>query len=104
MLRDILTMKTSIFFPGKTFAVARGLSLSSIMLAASFAADAQEITKEQTEFFEAKIRPVLADTCYRCHSADAGKNKGGLTLDSRDATEVFPGKKMEVFMVRMSGA
>ncbi len=48
-------------------------------------ARAQELTKEQAEFFESKVRPVLADTCYRCHSADAGKSKGGLTVDSRDA-------------------
>ena len=78
-------MKTLIFFTGKTFAAARVLLLPPIIFAASSAASAEEITKEQTEFFEAKIRPVLADTCFRCHSADAGKSKGGLTLDSRDA-------------------
>ncbi|MEO6741542.1 MAG: PSD1 and planctomycete cytochrome C domain-containing protein [Chthoniobacteraceae bacterium] len=78
-------MKTSIFFHGKTFVASRLWLLPTILLAASFEARAQEITKEQTEFFESKIRPVLADTCYRCHSADAGKSKGGLTLDSRDA-------------------
>jgi len=40
------------------------------------------------EFFEQKIRPVLVDTCYQCHgpeAADAGKLKGGLRLDSREA-------------------
>jgi mono/diheme cytochrome c family protein len=36
------------------------------------------------EFFEKKIRPVLADNCYKCHSADAEKIKGGLKLDTRD--------------------
>ena len=45
---------------------------------------AEDATKEQAEFFEAKIRPVLSENCYRCHSAEGGKNKGGLTLDSRD--------------------
>ena len=42
----------------------------------------------QVEFFESKIRPVLADQCYRCHSAEAekeGKLKGGLRLDDREA-------------------
>ena len=34
------------------------------------------------EFFEKKIRPVLAQECYECHSV-AGKSKGGLLLDSR---------------------
>lgn len=35
------------------------------------------------EFFEAKIRPVLVEKCYQCHSAEAGKTKGGLSLDTR---------------------
>jgi hypothetical protein len=35
------------------------------------------------EFFEAKIRPVLVENCYSCHSAQAGKKKGGLALDTR---------------------
>ncbi len=35
-------------------------------------------------FFESKIRPVLADRCYACHSAKAEKLKGGLLLDSRE--------------------
>jgi hypothetical protein len=38
---------------------------------------------EQTAFFENKIRPVLAEHCYECHSATAKKVKGGLVLDSR---------------------
>src|SRR5436190_2925002 len=37
-----------------------------------------------SEFFEKKIRPLLAERCYPCHSARAGKASGGLTLDSRD--------------------
>jgi hypothetical protein len=37
------------------------------------------------EFFEKKIRPVLAERCYECHSADADSVEGGLLLDSRDA-------------------
>jgi hypothetical protein len=38
------------------------------------------------DFFEAKIRPVLIEHCYSCHSAEAAKNKklrGGLHLDSK---------------------
>src|SRR5678816_1800898 len=37
------------------------------------------------EFFEKKVRPVLADNCYKCHSAEAEKLKGGLRLDTRDS-------------------
>ncbi len=40
---------------------------------------------EGLEFFEKKIRPVLADSCYACHSATAKKPAGGLLLDSRAA-------------------
>lgn len=37
------------------------------------------------EFFEKRIRPVLVEKCYPCHSESAGKRKGGLLLDSREA-------------------
>ena len=38
------------------------------------------------DFFEAKIRPVLVDKCYGCHSVEAAnrdKLKGGLFLDTK---------------------
>jgi hypothetical protein len=35
------------------------------------------------EFFEKRIRPVLADNCFSCHGPQ--KQKGGLRLDSRSA-------------------
>jgi hypothetical protein len=38
------------------------------------------------EFFEAKIRPVLVERCYSCHSASAEKLKGNLLLDTREGT------------------
>jgi hypothetical protein len=34
-------------------------------------------------FFENKIRPVLVEQCYSCHSVGAGKAKGGLQLDTK---------------------
>src|SRR3954452_11934626 len=43
-----------------------------------------EITPAQTQFFESKIRPLLANNCYKCHSQTADKVKGGLLLDTRD--------------------
>ena len=36
------------------------------------------------EFFESKVRPVLVESCYACHSAQAEKLKGGLYLDTKD--------------------
>ncbi len=40
-------------------------------------------TPEQADFFEKRIRPLLAERCYECHSSGAAKIKGGLLLDSR---------------------
>src|SRR5262249_28384440 len=41
-------------------------------------------TAEQLAFFEKKIRPVLVEQCYSCHSATAAKLKGGLLLDTKE--------------------
>ena len=40
--------------------------------------------RAQLDFFETKVRPVLAEHCFGCHSARADKLKGGLLLDSRE--------------------
>ncbi|HTF68179.1 MAG TPA: c-type cytochrome domain-containing protein, partial [Edaphobacter sp.] len=37
----------------------------------------------QVEFFEKKVRPVLAGRCYACHSAET-KPAGGLRVDDRN--------------------
>ncbi len=39
---------------------------------------------EGVDFFESRIRPVLVEHCYACHSAEATTVEGGLRLDSRD--------------------
>jgi len=60
-------------------------------------------------FFEQKIRPVLVEHCYECHSAKAKKLKGGLYLDSKagwqkggDAGKpiIVPGKPDEGLFLR----
>lgn len=43
---------------------------------------APKASSQQVEFFEAKVRPLLVNSCYDCHADD---EKGGLRLDSRDA-------------------
>src|SRR5437868_12122301 len=61
---------------------------------------------ESEDFFEKKIRPVLVEHCYKCHSDGAklkGKLKGGLLLDSKAGVRaggdggvaVVPGKPGE---------
>ena len=54
--------------------------ISALIGSAALAAGV--LPPEQAEFFEKKIRPVLASECYECH--DAKKQKGGLRLDYRD--------------------
>jgi hypothetical protein len=59
------------------------------------------------EFFEKKIRPLLATRCYECHSGRAKKLRGGLRLDSRpslieggDTGEaIVPGKPDESLLI-----
>ncbi|HTL30075.1 MAG TPA: PSD1 and planctomycete cytochrome C domain-containing protein, partial [Tepidisphaeraceae bacterium] len=36
------------------------------------------------EFFESRVRPVLVENCYACHSAESKKLKAKLRLDIRD--------------------
>jgi len=44
---------------------------------------AAEPTAKDVEFFEKKVRPVLVQHCYKCHSADAKDLKGDLLLDTK---------------------
>ena len=56
----------------------RHLAVTVLFLASPLSAADKDI-----EFFETKIRPVLVQHCYECHSADSKKLKGGLRLDYR---------------------
>lgn len=64
---------------------------------------------EGIAFFEQKVRPVLVEHCYGCHSAEAKKLKGNLLLDSKagwqkggdsGAPAVLPGKPDESPLIR----
>src|SRR2546422_10532211 len=63
------------------------VALSLHAYAAAGAVDARRgqpaLSREAIEFFERKVRPVLTEKCYKCHSVGAEKIKGGLLLDSR---------------------
>ena len=56
------------------------LTLLALLLTASLRAD--EVVDQ--EFFEKRIRPILAEHCFECHSAKTNPLKGGLRLDSRE--------------------
>jgi hypothetical protein len=63
-----------------------------------------------TEFFEKKIRPLLAERCLECHSPEH-KVKGGLRLDSREGWQtggdsgpaIVPGKPDESLIIKAVG-
>jgi hypothetical protein len=59
-----------------------GLTCAALALAAGLAA--ADPSPAQLEFFEKKIRPVLAEKCYGCHNSKMKTPLGGLRLDSRD--------------------
>ena len=73
---------------------------------------AENAKPEAVEFFENKIRPVLAERCYSCHSAGATSLKGGLRLDAREGVlkggtsgkpAVVPGDPPANFLPRSGG-
>ena len=43
-----------------------------------------QVAVDQAEFFEKKIRPVLAGSCYGCHNSKMKTPMGGLQIDTRD--------------------
>ncbi len=81
------------------------------MMRTGFGAEVVAPSAEGVAFFEQKIRPVLADSCYKCHSVAAkaeGKLKAGLFLDSREGVlaggdtgpAVAPGKPDASLLVK----
>ena len=60
-----------------------GVMAFSLVSVAQAAAPAP-LKPDDLQFFETKIRPLLTENCYTCHSHTAKKIKAGLVLDSRD--------------------
>src|ERR1700743_1567474 len=60
------------------------LTALGVVAGGTCAASAPQLTKVQQDYFENKVRPILVDRCYKCHSADAQKVKGNLFLDTRE--------------------
>lgn len=70
----------------------RGVVLACVAVASIAAAErgrAEEpgasAAADRIEFFEKRIRPVLAAHCYQCHATDAKHIRGGLLLDTKAA-------------------
>ena len=58
--------------------------LTLILVVTALSATLARADDTGPQFFESKIRPLLADQCFSCHSAHAKKLKADLYLDSRD--------------------
>lgn len=72
-------MLSRLSLPSLCFAAAAALGVS--FSSASAAETSSAVVG--SSFFEQKIRPALAEHCYKCHSAKEAKLKGGLALDSK---------------------
>ena len=55
--------------------------LSFIAISAIAAPLSAQPTATSPDYFELKVRPILANSCYACH---AGTKMGGLRLDNRE--------------------
>lgn len=66
------------------------------------------ISAADLQFFEAKVRPVLVQSCYKCHSKEADKVRGGFMVDSREAllhggnsgAAIVPGKPDDSLLIQ----
>jgi hypothetical protein len=88
-------------------------SIAALFLCLPFVQAAD--SREGVEFFEKKIRPVLAERCYSCHSASAKTLMGGLMVDSGTGlirggnsgqpavTPNAPGKSLLLAAIRRDG-
>jgi mono/diheme cytochrome c family protein len=80
-----------------------------VLLASCVASSVVEAPGADHAFFEQKIRPVLVEHCYGCHSAQADKLKGGLLLDSKAGWQkggdsgkpvIVPGRPEESLLIQ----
>ncbi len=88
------------------FAIASLLAVGAGPGGVASAEDAAELTPQQVQFFENKVRPVLAKNCYECHGPDEQESE--LRLDQRSGIlaggenygpAIVPGKPQESILI-----
>ncbi len=88
----------------------RSGTVGLLLAASGLACASQGVAADDPEgvaFFESKIRPVLVEHCYKCHSAEAKKPKAGLRVDVREGLitgglsgpAIEPGKPDESLLI-----
>lgn len=60
----------------------RLLWFAALLETAALLSSAQSSSTEGVEFFEKNIRPLFVENCYKCHSIEGERIRGGLRLDS----------------------
>jgi hypothetical protein len=65
-------------------AMAADATAPAAVVAATTAATAPTPSAAELNFFETRIRPVLVERCYECHSQGSEMVQGGLLVDSRE--------------------
>ncbi len=65
---------------------------------------AQEFLASELDFFEQKIRPLLIEHCFECHSSDSKEDNGGLLLDSREAILTGGSQGPAVNLIKVDGS
>ncbi|MGD9856804.1 MAG: DUF1549 domain-containing protein, partial [Planctomycetaceae bacterium] len=90
---------------GGTMRLLRSLCLMPLVWLAVGRIGAAEPTAEQIEFFESRIRPVLVDRCYDCHSGDAPESElrvdslAGLLRGGTRGPAILPGDPQHSLLV-----
>ncbi|MEX2025764.1 MAG: DUF1549 domain-containing protein, partial [Pirellulaceae bacterium] len=82
--------------------------LGCMLSATALIAQDPAADKDGIDFFEKKIRPVLVQRCYECHSSKAKELEGGLSLETREAVlkggdqgpAVVPGELDKSLLIR----
>src|SRR6266404_5064040 len=84
-----------------------------LLVAVPVVASSQPVTRDEAarvEFFEKKIRPLLANNCFNCHSANTN-SQGGLRVDDRNGLvhgggrgpAVVPGQPQKSLLLQAVG-
>ena len=90
----------------RLLAVHLWIATSSLILPAVVVGE--DVSKVDREFFESRIRPILVEQCYECHSAESDSIGGGFRLDSRrgmleggeSGSVVLPGNPDESLLLK----
>ena len=73
----------SLLFLRSSFVAKYLFTLILLALLPAGRALADEPTAEQLKFFETRIRPLLVERCYECHSGDPDEVESKFQIDSR---------------------